>query len=85
MPLLKKINENSYKCFMLCYELLQGEKMKCSAYADELAKLELKWKEQVKINESIKLQLAAMEDQYKVSYWFFFLFVLLGQRMVSCS
>ncbi|XP_040531399.1 tax1-binding protein 1 isoform X5 [Gallus gallus] len=43
-----------------------GEKMKCSAYADELAKLELKWKEQVKINESIKLQLAAMEDQYKV-------------------
>ncbi|XP_025002799.1 tax1-binding protein 1 isoform X4 [Gallus gallus] len=42
-----------------------GEKMKCSAYADELAKLELKWKEQVKINESIKLQLAAMEDQYK--------------------
>ncbi|XP_054670541.1 tax1-binding protein 1 isoform X4 [Grus americana] len=42
------------------------EKMKCSVYADELAKLELKWKEQVKINESIKLQLAAMEDQYKV-------------------
>uniref|UniRef100_A0A8C3L649 Tax1 binding protein 1 n=1 Tax=Chrysolophus pictus TaxID=9089 RepID=A0A8C3L649_CHRPC len=43
-----------------------GEKMKCSAYADELAKLELKWKEQVKINEGIKLQLAVMEDQYKV-------------------
>ncbi|XP_019472056.1 tax1-binding protein 1 isoform X3 [Meleagris gallopavo] len=43
-----------------------GEKMKCSIYADELAKLELKWKEQVKINESMKLQLAAMEDQYKV-------------------
>ncbi|XP_075275206.1 tax1-binding protein 1 isoform X3 [Opisthocomus hoazin] len=42
------------------------EKMKCSVYADELAKLELKWKEQVKISESIKLQLAAMEDQYKV-------------------
>ncbi|XP_032847411.1 tax1-binding protein 1 isoform X4 [Tyto alba] len=42
------------------------EKMKCSVYADELAKVELKWKEQVKINESIKLQLAAMEDQYKV-------------------
>ncbi|OPJ81976.1 tax1-binding protein 1 isoform C [Patagioenas fasciata monilis] len=42
------------------------EKMKCSVYADELAKLELKWKEQVKINEGIKLQLAAMEDQYKV-------------------
>ncbi|XP_065522022.1 tax1-binding protein 1 isoform X2 [Lathamus discolor] len=44
----------------------QEEKMKCSVYADELAKLELKWKEQVKINEGIKLQLAAMEDQYKV-------------------
>uniref|UniRef100_A0A8C8RM34 Tax1 binding protein 1 n=1 Tax=Pelusios castaneus TaxID=367368 RepID=A0A8C8RM34_9SAUR len=42
------------------------EKMKCSAYADELAKLELKWKEQVKISERAKLQLAAMEDQYKV-------------------
>ncbi|XP_074431021.1 tax1-binding protein 1 isoform X4 [Larus michahellis] len=42
------------------------EKMKCSIYADELAKLELKWKEQVKTNEGIKLQLAAMEDQYKV-------------------
>ncbi|XP_071889620.1 tax1-binding protein 1 isoform X5 [Anas platyrhynchos] len=42
-----------------------GEKMKCSVYADELAKLELKWKEQVKINEGIKLQLAAKEDQYK--------------------
>lgn len=44
--------------------------MKCSVYADELAKLELKWKEQVKINEGIKLQLATMEDQYKVSYLF---------------
>ncbi|XP_039246559.1 tax1-binding protein 1 isoform X4 [Pipra filicauda] len=42
------------------------EKMKCSVYADELAKLELKWKEQVKINEGIKLQLAAMEDQYEI-------------------
>ncbi|XP_037985185.1 tax1-binding protein 1 isoform X3 [Motacilla alba alba] len=42
------------------------EKMKCSVYADELAKLELKWKQQVKINENIKLQLAAMEDQYKI-------------------
>ncbi|XP_041322238.1 tax1-binding protein 1 isoform X7 [Pyrgilauda ruficollis] len=42
------------------------EKMKCSVYADELAKLELKWKEQVKINEGVKLHLAAMEDQYKI-------------------
>lgn len=70
---------------MLCYELFQAEKMKCSVYADELAKLELKWKEQVKINEGIKLQLAAMEDQYKVSYQFVCLFVLLQHWMVSCS
>ncbi|XP_039917127.1 tax1-binding protein 1 isoform X4 [Hirundo rustica] len=53
--------------FKECQKLQkQDEKMKCSVYADELAKLELKWKEQVKINEGIKLQLAAMEDQYKI-------------------
>nr|XP_060638001.1 tax1-binding protein 1 isoform X1 [Anolis sagrei ordinatus]XP_060638002.1 tax1-binding protein 1 isoform X1 [Anolis sagrei ordinatus]XP_060638003.1 tax1-binding protein 1 isoform X1 [Anolis sagrei ordinatus] len=46
--------------------VLSDEKLKCSAYADELAKLELKWKEQLKINESVKQQLAAMEDQYLV-------------------
>ncbi|XP_063181156.1 tax1-binding protein 1 isoform X2 [Chroicocephalus ridibundus] len=49
-----------------CKQMLAEEKVKCSIYADELAKLELKWKEQVKTNEGIKLQLAAMEDQYKV-------------------
>nr|XP_056713352.1 tax1-binding protein 1 isoform X1 [Euleptes europaea] len=42
------------------------EKLKCSVYADELAKLELKWKEQVKINESMKQQLSVVEDQYLV-------------------
>lgn len=36
-------------------------------YADELAKLELKWKEQVKISESVKQQLAVVKDQYLVS------------------
>uniref|UniRef100_A0A8V0XB93 Tax1 binding protein 1 n=1 Tax=Gallus gallus TaxID=9031 RepID=A0A8V0XB93_CHICK len=61
----KEIAEKTEK-YKKCKQMLAGEKMKCSAYADELAKLELKWKEQVKINESIKLQLAAMEDQYKV-------------------
>uniref|UniRef100_A0A2D4J3I0 UBZ1-type domain-containing protein n=1 Tax=Micrurus lemniscatus lemniscatus TaxID=129467 RepID=A0A2D4J3I0_MICLE len=40
------------------------EKLKCTMYADELAKLELKWKEQVKISESVKEQLAAVKDQY---------------------
>ncbi|XP_066484710.1 tax1-binding protein 1 [Tiliqua scincoides] len=42
------------------------EKLKCGVYADELAKLELKWKEQVKISESVKQQLATVEDQYLV-------------------
>uniref|UniRef100_A0A670Y9P4 Tax1 binding protein 1 n=1 Tax=Pseudonaja textilis TaxID=8673 RepID=A0A670Y9P4_PSETE len=40
------------------------EKLKCTMYADELAKLELKWKEQVKISESVKQQLAVVKDQY---------------------
>ncbi|XP_009280292.1 PREDICTED: tax1-binding protein 1 isoform X3 [Aptenodytes forsteri] len=61
----KEIAEKTEK-YKKCKQMLADEKMKCSVYADELAKLELKWKEQVKINESIKLQLAAMEDQYKV-------------------
>ncbi|XP_075275205.1 tax1-binding protein 1 isoform X2 [Opisthocomus hoazin] len=61
----KEISEKTEK-YKKCKQMLAEEKMKCSVYADELAKLELKWKEQVKISESIKLQLAAMEDQYKV-------------------
>ncbi|XP_010005858.1 PREDICTED: tax1-binding protein 1 isoform X3 [Chaetura pelagica] len=60
----KEIAEKTEK-YKKCKQMLADEKMKCSVYADELAKLELKWKEQVKINEGIKLQLAAMEDQYK--------------------
>lgn len=35
-------------------------------FADELTKMEAKWKEQLKINENLKLQLAAEEDRYKV-------------------
>ncbi|NXU57368.1 TAXB1 protein, partial [Turnix velox] len=61
----KEIAEKTEK-YKKCKQMLADERMKCSVYADELAKLELKWKEQVKINEGIKLQLAAMEDQYKV-------------------
>ncbi|NXY41376.1 TAXB1 protein, partial [Ceuthmochares aereus] len=61
----KEIAEKTEK-YKKCKQMLADEKMKCSVYADELAKLELKWKEQVKINEGIKLQLAAMEDQYNV-------------------
>ncbi|XP_054129624.1 tax1-binding protein 1 isoform X2 [Melozone crissalis] len=61
----KEIAEKTEK-YKKCKQMLADEKMKCSVYADELAKLELKWKEQVKINEGVKLQLAAMEDQYKI-------------------
>ncbi|XP_005041005.1 PREDICTED: tax1-binding protein 1 isoform X3 [Ficedula albicollis] len=61
----KEISEKTEK-YKKYKQMLAEEKMKCSVYADELAKLELKWKEQVKINEGIKLQLAAMEDQYKI-------------------
>ncbi|XP_045420759.1 tax1-binding protein 1 isoform X2 [Lemur catta] len=51
---------NKYK------QLLQDEKAKCNKYADELAKMELKWKEQVKIAENVKLELAEVEDSYKL-------------------
>ncbi|KAK2855043.1 hypothetical protein Q7C36_006912 [Tachysurus vachellii] len=50
-----------------CKQMLCEEKGRNSMLMDELAKLELKWKEQLKINESLKLQLAAEEDRYKVS------------------
>ncbi|XP_032499815.1 tax1-binding protein 1 isoform X3 [Phocoena sinus] len=49
-----------------CKQLLQDEKTKCNKYADELAKMELKWKEQVKIAESVKLELAEVEENYKL-------------------
>ncbi|XP_042540864.1 tax1-binding protein 1 isoform X3 [Dipodomys spectabilis] len=42
------------------------EKTKCSKYADELAVMELKWKEQVKVAENVKLELTEVEDNYKL-------------------
>jgi len=36
-------------------------------FSDELAKMEAKFKEQLKTNENLKLQLAAEEDRCKVS------------------
>ncbi|KAI5106127.1 tax1-binding protein 1-like B isoform X1, partial [Silurus meridionalis] len=48
-----------------CKQMLCEEKGRNGMLMDELAKLELKWKEQVKINDSLKLQLAAEEDRYK--------------------
>ncbi|KAM5271205.1 tax1-binding protein 1 isoform 2-T2 [Ctenodactylus gundi] len=60
----KEIADKTEK-YNKCKQLLQDEKTKCSKYADELAKMELKWKEQVKIAENVKLELADIEDNYK--------------------
>ncbi|XP_055467769.1 tax1-binding protein 1 isoform X2 [Psammomys obesus] len=60
----KEIAEKTEK-YNKCKQLLQDEKTKCNKYADELAKMELKWKEQVKIAENVKLELAEVEDNYK--------------------
>uniref|UniRef100_A0A8C7B060 Tax1 binding protein 1 n=1 Tax=Neovison vison TaxID=452646 RepID=A0A8C7B060_NEOVI len=61
----KEIADKTEK-YNKCRQLLQDEKTKCSKYADELAKMELKWKEQVKIAESVKLALSEVEDSYRL-------------------
>uniref|UniRef100_A0A8C5YZ86 Tax1 binding protein 1 n=1 Tax=Marmota marmota marmota TaxID=9994 RepID=A0A8C5YZ86_MARMA len=61
----KEIADKTEK-YNKCKQLLQDEKTKCSKYADELAKMELKWKEQMKIVENVKLELAEVEDNYKL-------------------
>ncbi|XP_036982360.2 tax1-binding protein 1 isoform X3 [Artibeus jamaicensis] len=61
----KEIADKTEK-YNKCKQLLQDEKTKCNKYADELAKMELKWKEQVKIAETVKLELAEVEDNYKL-------------------
>ncbi|KAM5187480.1 tax1-binding protein 1 isoform 3-T3 [Callospermophilus lateralis] len=61
----KEIADRTEK-YNKCKQLLQDEKTKCSKYADELAKMELKWKEQMKIVENVKLELAEVEDNYKL-------------------
>lgn len=61
----KEIAEKSEK-YRKYKQMLAEEKARCSAYADDVAQMELKWKEQLKINESIKLKLAVLEDQYKI-------------------
>ncbi|KAK2910333.1 tax1-binding protein 1 homolog B isoform X1 [Channa argus] len=48
-----------------CKQMLAEEKERCCMFADELAKMEVKFKEQLKTNENLKLQLAAEEDRYK--------------------
>ncbi|XP_008289273.1 tax1-binding protein 1 homolog B isoform X2 [Stegastes partitus] len=49
-----------------CKQMLMEEKERSCMFADELAKMEVKFKEQLKTNENLKLQLAAEEDRYKV-------------------
>ncbi|KAM4704607.1 tax1-binding protein 1 [Rhinophrynus dorsalis] len=61
----KEITEKTEK-YRKCKQMLAEEKARCSAYADDVAKMEMKWKEQLKVNEGLKLQLLAVEDQYKV-------------------
>ncbi|XP_066571749.1 tax1-binding protein 1 homolog B isoform X2 [Amia ocellicauda] len=60
----KDLTEKSER-YKKCKVLLAEEKERSSMYADELAKMELKLKEQLKVNESLRLQLAAEEDRYK--------------------
>nr|XP_033495641.1 tax1-binding protein 1 homolog B isoform X1 [Epinephelus lanceolatus] len=48
-----------------CKQMLAEEKERSCMFADELAKMEVKFKEQLKLNENMKLQLAAEEDRYK--------------------
>ncbi|XP_039973640.1 tax1-binding protein 1 homolog B [Xiphias gladius] len=48
-----------------CKQMLVEEKERSCMFADELAKVEVKFKEQLKTNENLKLQLAAEEDRYK--------------------
>ncbi|KAK5862420.1 hypothetical protein PBY51_017819 [Eleginops maclovinus] len=46
-------------------QMLLEEKERSCMFADELAKMEVKFKAQLKTNENMKLQLAAEEDRYK--------------------
>ncbi|CAL8291054.1 unnamed protein product [Merluccius merluccius] len=48
-----------------CKQMLSEEKERNCMFADELSKMEVKLKEQVKTNDNLKLQLAAEEDRYK--------------------
>ncbi|XP_034030895.1 tax1-binding protein 1 homolog B isoform X2 [Thalassophryne amazonica] len=48
-----------------CKQMLMEEKERSCMFADELGKMELKFKEQLKANENLKLLLAAEEDRYK--------------------
>ncbi|XP_054637805.1 tax1-binding protein 1 homolog B isoform X3 [Dunckerocampus dactyliophorus] len=46
-------------------QMLMEEKERSCMFADELSKMELKFKEQLKVNDNLKLQLASEEDRCK--------------------
>ncbi|CAM4698513.1 hypothetical protein PO909_009093 [Leuciscus waleckii] len=48
-----------------CKQLLNEERERCSMINDELTKMEVKLREQLKTNEGLRMQLAAEEDRYK--------------------
>ncbi|XP_061771831.1 tax1-binding protein 1 homolog B isoform X2 [Nerophis ophidion] len=48
-------------------QMLLEEKERSCMFADELAKMEVKYKEQLKVNDNLKLQLASEEDRCKES------------------
>ncbi|XP_058601828.1 tax1-binding protein 1 homolog B isoform X4 [Onychostoma macrolepis] len=48
-----------------CKQMLNEERERCSMINDELTKMEVKLREQMKTNEGLRMQLAAEEDRYK--------------------
>ncbi|XP_077065291.1 tax1-binding protein 1 homolog B isoform X2 [Siphateles boraxobius] len=48
-----------------CKQLLSEERERCSMINDELTKMEVKLREQMKANEGLRMQLAAEEDRFK--------------------
>ncbi|XP_016411770.1 tax1-binding protein 1 homolog B isoform X4 [Sinocyclocheilus rhinocerous] len=48
-----------------CKQMLDEERERCSMINDELTKMEVKLREQMKTNEGLRMQLAAEEDRYK--------------------
>ncbi|XP_073703514.1 tax1-binding protein 1 homolog B isoform X2 [Garra rufa] len=48
-----------------CKQMLNEERERCSMVTDELTKMEVKLREQMKTNEGLRMQLAAEEDRYK--------------------
>ncbi|XP_041962247.1 tax1-binding protein 1 homolog B isoform X1 [Alosa sapidissima] len=60
----REANDKSDK-YRKIKQMLSEEKERSCVFADELAKMEQKWREQLKTNDSLRLQLAAEEDRYR--------------------